>query len=97
MKEMKFKRIKDIPTAIRIYYMYPEIGTAEMKQLFGEDTSSATISRYKNVVREKQSERGKKTASANTVITEIAYEVWGIDIRDLERRMKKLQQLGFIA
>ena len=94
---MKFKRIKDIPTAIRIYYMYPEIGNAEMKMLFGEDTSSSTLSKYKAAVRDKQVELEKKTASANTVITEIAYEVWGIDIRDLERRMKKLQQLGFIA
>ena len=77
--------------------MYPEIGNAEIKMLFGDDTSSSTLSKYKKAVQDKQIKLGKKTASANTVITEIAFEVWGIDIKDLERRLKKLQQLGFIA
>ena len=93
---MKYKRPVNIDTALRIYYTYPEIGNAEIKELFGP-IGSRTVVRYKEIVREEQAKRGVKTAQQFTINTEVAYELWGIDIKDLERRRNKLKQLGLPA
>ncbi len=90
---MKVKPFKDIDTALRIYYTYPEIGNKEIKELFGE-LGGSTISNYKKAVRKVQAERGVLTAQRNTVNTEVAYEVWRIDVKDLEQRREKLIRLG---
>ena len=93
---MKYKRPTSIDTALVIYYTYPEIGNAEIKALFGP-ISSRTIMRYKEIVREEQMKRGVKTAQKFTINTDVAYELWGIDVKDLERRRNKLKQLGLSA
>lgn len=90
---MKFKQIADIETAIRIYYQYPEIDNNQMRELFGK-ISSSTAARYKKAVKEEQINRNVKTMCIDSVNTEVAYDVWGIDIVDLERRLKKLKSLG---
>ena len=90
---MKLKPFKDINTALRIYYTYPEISNKEIKELFGE-LGGSTISNYKKAVRDVQVERNVKTSQRNTVNTEVAYDVWGIDVKDLERRRDKLMLLG---
>lgn len=93
---MKVKPITSIDTALRIYYTYPEIGNKEIKELFGA-TSNGTIKSYKNAVQEEQVNRGVKTSQMFTVNTEVAYEVWGIDVADLEKRREKLKKLGLSA
>ena len=89
----KVTPIKDIDTAVRIYYTYPEIGNAEISELFG-GIASSTISRYKKDVMDEQVKREQKTSRLHSVNTRIAYEVWGLDIKDLEFRRKKLKELG---
>lgn len=93
---MKFRSPADIDTALRIYYTYPEIGNKEIKELFGK-IGPNTITKYKKAVQEVQAEREQLTAQSYTVNTELAYEVWGIDVDDLERRRKKLKELGLSA
>lgn len=93
---MKTKQIQGIDIALMIYYNYPEIGNSEIKKLFG-DISSATISRYKKAVQEKQLAEGVKTRCLHTINTETAFDVWGIDVAKLEWRRKKLQKLGFCS
>ena len=93
---MKVKPITSVETALRIYYEYPEIGNAQMFELFGKKTSTGTLSKYKKAALEEQMENGVYTANISTVNTEIAYRVWGIDVEDLERRYKKLLKLGFL-
>ncbi len=90
---MKVKQIADIETAIRIYYQYPEIDNNQIRDLFGK-ISSSTAARYKKAVKEEQINRNVKTMCIDSVNTEVAYDVWGIDIVDLERRLKKLKSLG---
>lgn len=90
---MSTKPIKDIDTAIRIYYACPEMGNSQIRELFGIAANS-TIARYKKPVLEKQAEEGVKTMCANTVNTRTAYKVWGIDVADLEKRRDKLKKLG---
>lgn len=84
-----------IDTALRIYYENPELGNAEIKELFGE-MSSAAIAKIKRQVRVVQSERGVMRFRENSVNTEIAYEVWGINAADLERRRAKLMKLNLV-
>ena len=95
--ERQFRRknnIVDMKAAIRIYYQHPEIGNNEIKEIFGENISPSTISYYKKAVRAEAAKRGVFTNVAHSVNTELAYEVWGIDIADLERRINKLKELG---
>ncbi len=93
---MKVKPITSIDTALRIYYTYPEIGSKEIKELFGVKDNN-TVSRYKKAVQEVQTERGVLTSQMYTVNTEVAYDVWGIDVPGLEKRRKKLKELGLSA
>lgn len=93
---MRGKPIKDIDTAIHIYYAYPELDNAQIRELFGI-TGSSTVARYKKPVLEQQSKDGVKTMCANTVDTETAYKVWGIDIADLEKRRDKLKKLNLVG
>lgn len=93
---MKFKAIESIDTALKIFYTYPEIGNKELKELFGQRTSSATIERYKKAVRERQAENNILTNGLYTVDTATAYKVFGIDVEDLERRRNKLIKLGML-
>lgn len=93
---MKVKQIADIDTALRIYYQYPEIGNKQIRELFG-GLGNSTIANYKRAVLDKQIEIGKKTSAAHTVDTETAFDVWGIDVENLEKRKLKLKKLGFAS
>ena len=84
-------QVKDIPTAVEIFYTYPELGTAEVKRLFGCSASSAT--RLKAMATARQKEKGIMTFSNSSVNTRCAYEAWGIDINDLEKRLLKYQKI----
>ncbi len=89
---MRLKAPVDIDTAIRIYYQYPEIGNAQIRELYGK-IGNKTIQDYKNAVRERQIEEGIKVNQFHCVNTETAYKVWGIDVEDLIRRREKLKKL----
>jgi hypothetical protein len=93
---MKTKAITDIDTALRIYYQYPEIGNSQIRELFGV-TNGRTLARYKRAVQEEQMNRNVKTSQLHTVNTEVAYDVWGIDVVGLEKRREKLKKLGLSA
>ena len=92
---MKVRKIADIDTALYIYYRYPEIGNKEIKELFG--LGSATLTKYKKAVQEEQIKQNVKTSQLYTINTEMAYEVWGIDVAELEKRRDKLKKLGLSA
>ncbi|MBE7032915.1 MAG: hypothetical protein E7406_01660 [Ruminococcaceae bacterium] len=84
--------IKDLKTCLRIYYTYPEIGSKEIKELFGVGDNK--VCNLKNLVRKVQIEKNIMVLDKHSVNTETAFEVWGIDIGDIERRVKKLEKLG---
>ena len=93
---MKVKRITDIDTALYIYYRYPEISNKEIKELFG-GLGSAALTKYKKAVQGEQIKQNVKTSQLYTINTEVAYEVWGIDVAELEKRRDKLKKLGLSA
>ena len=82
----------DIKTAVQIYYTKPEIVTDDIRKLFSVGKSKAQ--RMKNEIREVMAEKGVKVWLPHSVNTEVAFEVWGLNITDLEARLKKLQRLG---
>lgn len=90
-------RIKDIDTALRIYYMYPELTNADIKILFGGNISNFAVNTYKKYARQQEIEDGVKTIGFYTVNTECAYKAWGIDVESLEKRRAKLKKLGLEA
>ena len=87
-------RVKDLGAAVRIYYSYPEIGNSEIKELFGRNFSDSTLARYKSMIRQRQRELGVKTAIPYSVNTNVAFEVFGLDIGSIERNYAKLKKLG---
>lgn len=84
--------IKDLKDCLRIYYSYPEIGTPEIMRLFGVGDSKAWA--LKKPVQKAQIEAGIIVLDKTCINTELAFKVWGIDVEDIERRLKKLEKLG---
>ena len=90
---MNIPQITSINAALKIYYTHSEIGNKEMIALFGQ-RSSATICRLKRVVKDEMNRQGVLSYGANKVNTTIAFRVWGLDISDLEKHKKKMEELG---
>ena len=90
---MYIPKITSIENALKVYYENAEIGNKEITALFGK-RSSVTISRLKNLVKIEMLKRNMPTFNAYKVNTAIAYDVWGIDINDLENRIKKIKELS---
>jgi len=93
---MNIPPITSIDTALRIYYAHSEIGNKEIAALFGK-RSPTTICRLKHIVKDEMSSRNILSYGTNKVNTAVAFDVWGIDVKDLEKRMKKMQELGLSA
>ncbi len=89
---MNIPPISDIDTALEVYYRHSEIGNREIERLFGKH-SSATICKLKKAVKAEMNKRNVYSYGANKVNTAIAFEVWHIDINDLEKRRDKLKKL----
>jgi len=90
---MNIPPITSIVDALRVYYSHAELGNKEITDLFGK-RSSATVSRLKKLAKTEMTERNIMSYGANKINTEIAYHVWGISVSDLEKRLKKMQELN---
>ena len=89
---MNVPPITSIDKALKIYYTHSEIGNQQISELFGK-RSSATVSRLKRAVKNEMTKREVLPYGMHKINTSIAFEVWGIDVADLEKRMKKLKNL----
>jgi len=85
-------QVSSIENALKIFYSHSELGNAEIVSLFGR-MSSATISKLKKMAKDEMIKNGKYSYGLNKINTTVAYDVWGIDVVDLERRRKKLKAL----
>lgn len=90
---VRVPQVADISAAIRLYYEHTEIGNKAIRAIFG-DMGNGRIGRLKQLVLEAMHERGTVHYNAQYVNTEVAYDVWGINIDRLTAGRKKLQQLG---
>lgn len=92
---MRAHKIQSIDTALRLYYENEELSNADIRELFG-DIAQSTIAKMKNEVLAVMTERNTQRWRYHTVNTEVAYEVWGINVESLERRRAKLIKLGMM-
>ena len=94
MVRVRIPGLKDIPTAIRIYYKKHELTTSDIIELFG--CCAPTAKKMKDMARELMGERDVPNWNALAVNTDCAFEAWGLNINDLERRYKKLLKYGMV-
>jgi len=90
---MNIPQITSIDTALEVYYKHTEIGNREIKALFG-NLSSAIVCKLKKVVKAEMNKQGVYSYGANKVNTAVAFDVWHINVYDLEKRREKLRKLN---
>lgn len=89
---VRVPQLRSVEGAIRLYYEKSELTNADIKELF-DVHSSATIAKLKNLVRERMAAENVPVWNSQNVNTAAAYKSWGLDISDLEQRLKKLREL----
>lgn len=84
-------QMPDIKKALELYYTKTEISSADIRSLFGCCPSTAT--KLKKEVKEAMAKKAIKTWLPGNVDVKTAYEVWQIDVEELEKRLAKLNKL----
>lgn len=80
-----------IEKTVDLYYKKAEIGNKEIMELFS--ASKATAQKLKRAAKELMAEEGKKCITPNSVLTEVAFRAWGIDIAYYEKQLAKSYRL----
>ena len=91
MASVRVPQIQDIETAIRLYYERIELSNSDIAALFG--CSRATAIKLKRLGKEQMDADEIPNWNALHVNTRSAFKAWGMDIADLEQRLKRLRQL----
>ena len=89
---VRVPQITSLETAIRLYYERIELTNSDIRELFGP-LANSTVKRLKEKAELLMVGRNITVWNAQRVNTEIAYEAWGLNIADLERRLKKLKAM----
>ena len=83
-----------IEAAIELYYSQNDLSTTDIKKIFG--CSECTAVSLKKKVKEEVAKLDVKERpvvfEAKNVNMEFAFKVWGLDVRELEEKYKKLQR-----
>lgn len=88
---VRIPQITSLETAIELYLKKSELSSEDIKTLFG-DICKDRVVKLKRLAREKIAEKGVMVWNPRYVNTAAAYEAWGLDINDLERRYRKLKE-----
>ena len=91
--KIRVPQIKSLETAIRIYYERIELRNGDIREIFGS-LGSKTICGLKQAAKDRMKENDIPSWDAKAVNTEAAFEAWGLDIDDLEKRLNKLKKLN---
>lgn len=89
---VRIPQLRSVESAVRLYYEKSELANNDIKALF-DVHSSATIAKLKKLARERMAEENIPIWNSQNVNTKKAFEVWGLQIDDLEQRLKKLREL----
>lgn len=92
MEGITIPRVASIRGAVEIYYQYNDLRTPDIMQLFG--CSSTKARQLKKPVMAVMRERGIMMRTSGCVDTETAFEIWGLDIKALERKAERAEKLG---
>lgn len=93
---MNMPTIKDIEAAVRIYNSTVEIGNKEIRAIFGKMETSR-LKKFREIALAEMIRRECPQMHPFRVNTIIAFEAWGYDIKELERKYMKLKRLGFAS
>lgn len=91
-KKCNRKTLPPLEKAVEMYYLKTELTSQDVRELF--DCARATAVRIKREVLDVMAERKVRCWTPGAISTKIAYEVWGIDIDEYEKRFLKLRKLG---
>lgn len=94
MSNIRIPVLRDFEKAIKIYYSLYELGTGDIRSLFGDSIGAERARRLKRYAKEYAKEKGITEINATTVDTAAAFEAWGLNIKNIEARYQKLQKLG---
>ena len=92
---MNIPQIASVEIAVRLYYERIFLSNKDIQTLF-PGIGCDTVQKLKKLARAKASEQNKMQYNSYTVMTESAYQAWGLDIDQLERRLTKLRKLGIV-
>lgn len=84
-------QLSDIALAVELYYSRIDLSNSDIKRLFG-GVSANKISSLKKLADAQRREKGMASWDPRRVNTMCAFEAWGLDIEDLERRLKALRR-----
>ncbi len=90
---VRVPQIQNLETTIRVYYERIELRNADIREIFGS-IGNDTMSGLKRAAKDKMKENDVPSWDAQAVNTEAAFEAWGLNIEDLEKRLTKLKKLN---
>ena len=83
----------NIEFAVTLYYERIWLESSDINQLFNI-SSSSTLAKYRNEVIEYFKDKDISPVHRNNKLdTWLAYEAWGLNIENLEKRLRKLQKI----
>ena len=86
-----------IEFAVKLYYERIWLENSDIKQLFNI-SSSSTLAKYRREVIDYFADKNISPFHRGMKLdTWRAYEAWGLDINDLEKRLRKLQKLNIVT
>lgn len=92
MNAVRIPQLQDIAYAVELYYSRLDLSNADIVRLFGK-MGSAKVAQLKRLADDKRREMDMAVWSATRVPTVCAFEAWGLDIADLEKRLRALERL----
>ena len=93
MQRKVARPVQNVDAALRAYYGNGYINNKAIKEIFGFKSDTA-VWKMKMAVRDEEVKRNIPIVIPQHVNVKIAFEVWGIDIKELERNRQKLLDLN---
>ncbi len=94
-ERIKRPAVANVQAALKAYYS-PDgyMGSKDIEVMFG--VKSATASRLKKQVEYAHAEKAIPKYVPHKVKSSLAFDVWGIDVKTLEKNWKKQKELGLL-
>ncbi len=86
----------NLANAIRAYYTKFELNNQDIDEIFERKIGSTLMQSLKKAAKAKMIENERNSYGSYAVVTECAFDAWGLDITELEKRYSKLKKLGLI-
>lgn len=82
---------RDLETALTLFYSRTELSTADILEIFG--CSVSTAGKLKRRAKEEMELTETQAWNPHFVNTRCAFRSWGLDVPEMEGKLKKIQKL----